>query len=234
MKHEWMRQDKVDILKYLPAFLAKDPRFKATNDADSLEHDAIRIDLQDVIDQLYVESATWGLKKWEELVGIASDESKDITERRVAILNKLQRPGSVTEAFLKELVNTYISNRSARVTSIPSDYAVEIGYDGGQVTDYNSMIRSIKTYIPAHLGILINDELDELARVAIVKNIFDTEELTEEIKLIPEGNAPGYVAVFAIRTIDIDIMPKEFDGMVNGGNNGYCIDGVFDSEVLTG
>lgn len=59
--HNWMRQSIVDILQYLPAFLAHSQQFKAANDADSKEHDAIRIDLQDVLDQFYVKSATWGL-----------------------------------------------------------------------------------------------------------------------------------------------------------------------------
>ena len=66
-----MRNGKVDILKYLPPFLGKDKSFKATNNADSTEHDAIRADLQDLLDQLYVATATWGIEKWEELVDIA-------------------------------------------------------------------------------------------------------------------------------------------------------------------
>ena len=54
MTHEWMRQDAVDILQYLPAFLSRSPDFKSTNDADSKEHDTIRIAIQDVLDQCYV------------------------------------------------------------------------------------------------------------------------------------------------------------------------------------
>ena len=73
--HNWMRQSIVDILQYLPAFLAHSQQFKAANDADSKEHDAIRIDLQDVLDQFYVKSATWGLERWEDLCGISTKRS---------------------------------------------------------------------------------------------------------------------------------------------------------------
>lgn len=230
--HNWMRQSIVDILQYLPAFLAHSQQFKATNDADSKEHDTIRIDLQDVLDQFYVNTATWGLDRWEELVGLPTDKNKDIVRRRVAVLNKLQPAGSVTEKFLKEIVNTYIANRSCSVKSIPEDYAVEIEYDGGQVTDFHALIDAIRTYIPAHLGFLVNDAMNENPVMAIVRDTFDQEELTEEIKLLPEGNAPGYVAIFAIRTIDTDILPVEFDGMSGETGYGVCCGGVFDEEVL--
>lgn len=153
MKHEWMRQDKVDILKYLPAFLAKDPRFKATNDADSLEHDAIRIDLQDVIDQLYVESATWGIEKWEELVGIDADDSSSIESRREAVLAKLRKPESVTEIFLTNLINRFISDESGKVTADTSDYSVEIRFNAVSHEALSKIIHGVKTYIPAHLGL---------------------------------------------------------------------------------
>lgn len=73
--HNWMRQSAVDILQYLPTFLAHSQQFQAANDADSKEHDTIRIDLQDVLDQFYVKSATWGLERWEELCGITTDKN---------------------------------------------------------------------------------------------------------------------------------------------------------------
>lgn len=230
--HNWMRQSIVDILQYLPAFLAHSQQFKATNDADSKEHDTIRIDLQDVLDQFYVNTATWGLDRWEELVVLPTDKDKDIVQRRVAVLNKLQPVPSVTEKLLKEIVNTYIANRSGSVKSIPEDYAVEIGYDGGQVTDFHALVDAVRTYIPAHLGFLVNDAINENPVMAIVRDTFDQEELTEEIKLLPEGNAPGYVAVFAIKTIDTDIYPAEFDKDSGGSGYGICCGDVFDEEVL--
>lgn len=230
--HNWMRQSIVDILQYLPAFLAHSQQFQATNDADSKEHDTIRTDLQDVLDQLYVNTATWGLDRWEELVGLPTDKNKDIVRRRAAVLNKLQPASSVTEKFLKEIVNTYIANRSCSVKSIPEDYSVEIEYDGGQVNDFHALVNAVRTYIPAHLGFLVNNAMNENPVMAIVRETFDQEELTEEIKLLPNGNAPGYVAIFAIKTIDTDIFPAEFDEKSGGSCYNICCGSVFDEEVL--
>lgn len=152
MTHAWMRQAAVDILRYLPEFLAKSPRFKAANDADSKEHDTIRLDLQELLDQFFIESATYGLEEWEDLVGIDTDTSLDIDARRQAVIAKLKNPDSVTEVFLTNLVNRYIADKQGTILSYPEEYRIEILYHGGQVLDYEKLRNAISTYIPAHIG----------------------------------------------------------------------------------
>lgn len=152
MTHDWMRQAAIDILRYLPEFLAKDKAFKATNDADSREHETIRIDLQKLLDQFFIESATYGLEEWEDLVGIKTDETKSLESRRDAVIAKLQNPESVTETFLTNLINRYIADKEGYIISYPSEYRIEVLYHGGQVLDYESLRKSINTYIPAHIG----------------------------------------------------------------------------------
>lgn len=147
-----MRQDAVDISRYLPSFLGKSEQLQATNDADSKEHETIRVDLQDVLDQFFVESATWGLERWEELVGLETDTTRSTFQRRAAILAKLLKPESVTELFLTRLINHYVADRAASIVSIPAEYRIEILYHGGQVMDYEGLIHAIRTYIPAHIG----------------------------------------------------------------------------------
>ncbi|WP_329758940.1 putative phage tail protein [Allisonella histaminiformans] len=150
--HEWMRQKVVDILYYLPQFLQKSPLFKGTNDADSKEHETIRLDLQDLLDQFFIESASWGLEQWEDLVNIKTNTTKSLESRRDAVIAKLRKPASVTETFLTNLINRYIADKAGYIISYPSEYRIEILYHGGQILDYNSLRKSINTYIPAHIG----------------------------------------------------------------------------------
>ena len=126
MNHDWMANDKVDILRHLPEFLRKDGQFKGVNDADSDEHNKMRLVLQDLLDQLFVESATWGLSRWEELLAIENTEGKSDKERRKEIIIRLQQPGSVTDAFMQKLVNQFISDAQGTVLSFPSEYRIEI------------------------------------------------------------------------------------------------------------
>lgn len=142
----------VDILAYLPKFLQKSPLFKGTNDADNREHETIRLDLQDLLNQFFIKSATWGLERWEDLVGIKTDTTKSLESRRDAVIAKIQNPESVTETFLTNLINRYIADKAGYIISYPSEYRIEVLYHGGQVLDYEKLRQSINTYIPAHIG----------------------------------------------------------------------------------
>lgn len=142
----------VDILAYLPKFLQKSPLFKGTNDADNREHETIRLDLQDLLNQFFIKSATWGLERWEDLVGIKTDTTKSLESRRDAVIAKLQNPESVTETFLTNLINRYIADKAGYIISYPAEYRIEILYHGGQVLDYEGLQKAIRIYIPAHLG----------------------------------------------------------------------------------
>lgn len=142
----------VDILAYLPKFLQKSPLFKGTNDADSKEHETIRLDLHDLLNQFFIKSAAWGLERWEDLVGIKTDTTKSLESRRDAVIAKLQNPESVTETFLTNLINRYIADKAGYIISYPSEYRIEVLYHGGQVLDYEKLRQSINTYIPAHIG----------------------------------------------------------------------------------
>ena len=69
---EFIRWKEVDILTYLPLFIAKDLEFKAMSDADSREHERIRLLLIELLKQDNIQSATYALDKWEEFVGITT------------------------------------------------------------------------------------------------------------------------------------------------------------------
>lgn len=142
----------VDILAYLPKFLQKSPLFKGTNDADNREHETIRLDLQDLLNQFFIKSATWGLERWEDLVGIKTDTTKSLESRRDDVIAKLQNPESVTETFLTNLINRYIADKAGYIIRYSSEYRIEVLYHGGQVLDYEKLRQSINTYIPAHIG----------------------------------------------------------------------------------
>ncbi len=152
MSHDWMRNDKVDILKYLPPFLGKDKSFKAVNNADSTEHDAIRADLQDLLDQLYVLTATWGIEKWEELVDVTPQRETDIESRRAAVLLKLKKPPSVTVTFLENLINQYIADKSGTVADHPETYSTDFNVPLLDKENMAGMTRDVRIYIPAHIG----------------------------------------------------------------------------------
>lgn len=144
--------DKIDITRYLPPFLKKDPNFRAVCDSCSWEHENIRKAILDALDQFFVERATWGLEMWERVLAIPTNSLENTEMRRTTILLKLRQPGSVTDEFMTKLVNQYISDASGVVLSFPSEYRIEILYRGGTILDYDNLRKLIREYLPAHLG----------------------------------------------------------------------------------
>lgn len=144
--------DKIDITRYLPPFLKKDPNFRAVCDSCSWEHENIRKAILDALDQFFVERATWGLEMWERVLGIPTNPLESTEMRRKTIRLKLRQPGSVTDEFMTKLVNQYISDAQGVVLSFPSEYRIEILYRGGTILDYDNLRKLIREYLPAHLG----------------------------------------------------------------------------------
>lgn len=144
--------DKIDITRYLPPFLKKDPNFRAVCDSCSWEHENIRKAILDALNQFFVERATWGLEMWERVLGIPTNPLESTEMRRKTIRLKLRQPGSVTDEFMTKLVNQYISDAQGVVLSFPSEYRIEILYHGGTVLDYSKLRAAINLYIPAHIG----------------------------------------------------------------------------------
>ncbi len=206
-----MRQDVVDILQYLPAFLAESTHFKSANDADSKEHDTIRLDLQDLINQCYVDTATWGLATWEDLVGIKKPAST-LAARRAAVKSRLQATYSVTLEFMNDVVNQYIANKSAVVVDVPSDYRVDITIYDGQVLSWTDLMRAIRIWIPAHLGYKIiaesNASVNMYTGVAVsLCDIYNIEAQADYETPAPELSSytGAVVSVADYQHIDADI-----------------------------
>lgn len=150
--NSFIRKGPVDLSRYLPEYLAKDPIFSALLKAESAEHELQRADMEKLLEQFFVETATSTLEKWETFLGIDVNKKLRDEDRRKAILDKIKGTQTVTINFMTRLVNTYIADGQAEVVDLPADYSIKIYYHGGQVTDYNKLHQAIKTYIPAHIG----------------------------------------------------------------------------------
>lgn len=149
---QFLRNTKVDLSRYLPAFLFRDTAFADTLNALSYEHESQRLTLADAAKQAFVQTATWGLDDWEEFVGLEHAQADTVQARRNKILMKLAGVESVTVPFLTRLVNLYVADGQATVVDYPDTYSMEVLYHGGQVLDYEKLRSAISTYIPAHIG----------------------------------------------------------------------------------
>lgn len=148
---DFIRWKTVDILEYLPFFIAKDELFKSTNDADSREHERIRVKLFNMLAQLNIQNTTEGIKVWDTFVGI--DTSADgIDARRARIIERLNHNSNSTKEHLEYIANQYISDESARISLFNHQYAMDLEFNKGMCFDLARMKEAIDTYKPAHIG----------------------------------------------------------------------------------
>lgn len=146
-----LRVEPVNVLRYLPKFLATDFAFKRIQDTLSWEHEQQRLKLIDVVKQFYVSTATWGLSDWEAFLGIEK-KTDNIELRRQAILIRLNNEDVVNAVFLNRLINQYVADESGYVIEHPNDDALDIMLPDGKITDWDSLVSDLNTYIPAHIG----------------------------------------------------------------------------------
>ena len=152
--NEWMRQQPINVLDYLPKFLGKDPMFKKTADTCSTEHNRLRLALQDLADNFFVNTATWALPLYESFLGIKTGDGATDEFRRQRILFKLQHVDVSTVDFMNSIVNLYSVGHIEEVNEeyYFKVYCIMNDKDTGTLS---KLIAQLDIYKPAHLGYAI-------------------------------------------------------------------------------
>lgn len=150
MGNPLLRSETIDISRYLPAFLQKDGNFRAICETFSWEHEKVRQAILDVLDQFFVNTATWGLVLWERVLDLHPRPSENYGFRRKKILAKLQGAQTSTVAVMNLIVNTY---GYGYVEEHNDRYYFNIYTTTQNERDLKEMEQQILFYKPAHLGI---------------------------------------------------------------------------------
>ena len=137
--------------------------------------------LEDVMDQFFVETATWGLDLWEQQVGIETNHSLSQADRRAAIKQSLVASGNTTAEMVRQLAEA-ITGYEARVI-VNQDYSFSLEFLGEKneladidVEGLRSIVEQIK---PAHLRFVISGVTwGDIASVGLTWQYFETNKMT--------------------------------------------------------
>lgn len=149
----WLRKNKIDILRYLPYKLQKDNKFYTVNTAESQEHENIRLIINDLLNQLFIDTATWGLDYFEEFLNIIPKKDDDYEARRTHIKILLNAHDVSTKNFMTNLINRFLNDNSGELIEHNESYYFDICFNNGSLFDWEGLKEAIKLYKPAHLGI---------------------------------------------------------------------------------
>lgn len=149
----YLRNQPPNLARYLPQFLQEDEHFKAALAACSTEHEKYRLLLDEITNQFYIETATWGLTDWERILDLKPDADDNYEQRRNRILLKLQGRQTSTVDFIANLIRRYCTEKS-KVTVIEDNehYMFHAEIADGTVSYADNLLDALNTYKPAHLG----------------------------------------------------------------------------------
>ena len=143
----------INLLDYLPSFYHNSNIIKSFIDSNSIEANILKDYVEDLNNNLYVKTATWGLDLFEEELGLTTDESISYEERRERILAKKRGNGTTTKAMIKNTAEAF-SGGEVEVIENFNDYSFIVKFIGTKgipknLTLFRKMIEEIK---PAHLN----------------------------------------------------------------------------------
>ena len=192
----------VELAKYLPEFLRQDQEMSAILEAESREHRVQVEILKDLVNQLFVDSATWGLSNFERNLGLQPEADDDFVQRRNRILLYLQQKRTVNKEFMEALFRRYVSEDSTiKVVEDNPENTFWVIDTGGQILYPKDLFDAIETYKPAHLrfGLQIEREIRMEAENAIRIGIVSATSGVKKfgIRHPPDGNLPYGIKVLS-------------------------------------
>ncbi|AEE95795.1 putative phage tail protein [Mahella australiensis] len=159
-----------EMRTYLPHYYETSRVMKSILQAEGMEFDKIRKALDEILNQFFARTATWGLDRWEEEVGLPIMPNQPEDERRDKIISRLRGYGTATVSVVKQVAESYDKGSINIIEGFP-DYTVIVQFvdTAGVPPNLGDLMAAIRSVVPAHLEILYEfnyflwDELDNKA-----------------------------------------------------------------------
>jgi uncharacterized protein YmfQ (DUF2313 family) len=166
---------------YIAPLYALDITTGGLLDSGADEIEALETDIASVLQQFFVDTATWGLAQWESFLGIAGVEGKPDNERRSVIKSKLRGSGTVTVSLLQNIAEAY-DHGTIEVTEQPVLYQVKVRFVDtlGRPPNLPDIQRAIEAAVPAHIAVTYSFRYLTIADVnAMTLNQIETHPLSD-------------------------------------------------------
>lgn len=174
-----------NIFDYLPAFYRELRESHAILSAKQAELERLNSDIDDVLDQFFVDTATWGLDDWERVVGVVTDDRKPINERRAIIVAKLRGSGVSSVELIKNVAESWYGGETD-VREENAEYKVVVKFvsTNGVPTNLGDVETALREIVPAHLD--LSFEFSYL----LIREVHDTLTINE-LNEIPMNQFAG-------------------------------------------
>ncbi|NUU61283.1 putative phage tail protein [Paenibacillus agri] len=142
-----------DLMSYLPDYYLGVLEMEELQKSQAVECGQLIYAIEDSAAQLVVESATWGLWRFEKELGLSTDTSKSYASRREMIVAKRRGNGTTTPEMIRRTASAF-SGGDVKVVEVPNEYSFEVHFVGtlGVPQNMAGLIQMIEEIKPAHLS----------------------------------------------------------------------------------
>jgi uncharacterized protein YmfQ (DUF2313 family) len=176
------------MIGYLPGYYSLYKEMRYMIQAEGLEIDDLQQKLNETFDQHFVDTATWGLGRWETELGIKTKAGQPDDERRSVIKSRLRGVGTVTVTLMKSVAEAY-DRGSIEVTEQPASYQFTIKFIDtlGAPPNIDDLKDAIEDIKPAHLNVIYEYKyllINQVHQVMTIDEI-QTRPLTDFAPFVP-------------------------------------------------
>lgn len=142
----------MNLMSLLPQDYLRSPAMIELQKAIEWAGTEMEVDIDDLHNQLFLGTATWGLSLWEKMFDVKTDLSKSYEFRRAAVRAKMMGTGTTTVELIKNVAESFLGGE-VRVVEQNSAYKFQIIMETiiGIPPNVEDLKRSIEEIKPAHL-----------------------------------------------------------------------------------
>lgn len=143
----------VDLMKYLPTYWHEIEQMKVLQEILGKNLAEVIAFKQDLFNQMFIETATWGLSRWEKIFDLPIEIEKNYSFRRERIKAKISGSGTTTKQLIINIASAF-SNGEVEVIEYPNEYRFVVKFVGvkGVPANMKDLTSSIEEVKPAHLA----------------------------------------------------------------------------------
>lgn len=144
---------RIDLMKYLPSYWHEVEQMKMIQEILGKDLTKVIALKEDIFNQMFIDTATWGLSRWEKIFDLPIEIEKSYQFRRERIKAKIRGSSTTTKQLIINIASAF-SNGEVEVIEYPAEYRFIVKFVGvkGVPANMKDLTSSIEEVKPAHLA----------------------------------------------------------------------------------
>jgi hypothetical protein len=185
--------------------------------------------------QAVPETATWGLKYWEQRYGILTNENQTLEQRRRAVVTRRFPRSPMNPALMEKTLTSLCGRKVSIVENVqPYVFGVYIESDSSVPVDIAPLLEKLKKIKPAHQSYRVSFITDVKIQIGVTRRLYNTlytlcgtvpdvsrgwTKIKPVIDVIAEGIGHFAIVEYAGDIVKAGTIPKTSSGYVLNKND---------------